>query len=80
MAVLLIILLATIGLSVRAGLYGRRWTVADSESEGGDSNAPDEPWLMDTCARSFILVLLSLLGLLALGIMYGNVLGVHASP
>ena len=32
-------------------------------------------------ARAFILVLLSLLGLLALGVMYGNVLGaVHASP
>jgi hypothetical protein len=80
MAVLLIILLATIGLSVRAGLYGRRWTVADSESEGPDCQARDEPWLMDACARSFVLVLLSLLGLLALGIMYGNVLGVHASP
>jgi hypothetical protein len=36
--------------------------------------------MTDTYARTFILVLLSLLGLLALGIMYGNVLGVHASP
>ena len=80
MAVLLIILLATIGLSVRAGLYGRRWSVADRDADRQDSDAPDEPWLMDTCARSFILVLLSLLGLLALGIMYGNVLGVHAGP
>ena len=36
---------------------------------------------MDACARAFVLVLLSLLGLLALGVMYGNVLGaVHASP
>ncbi|OLB87155.1 MAG: hypothetical protein E6I81_02245 [Chloroflexi bacterium] len=74
MAVLFIILLATIGLSVRAGLYGRRWNVADSDST-------EESWLMDACARAFILVLLSLLGLLALGVMYGNVLGaVHASP
>ena len=74
MAVLFIILLATIGLSVRAGLYGRRWNVADSDST-------EESWLMDACARAFVLVLLSLLGLLALGVMYGNVLGaVHASP
>ncbi len=71
MAVLLVILLVTIGLSVRAGLYGRRWNIAESE----DSS------LMDMCARSFVLVLLSLLGLLELGITYGNVLGAaHASP
>lgn len=76
MAVLLIILLVTIGLSVRAGLYGRRWTVADSDAEGQEGS-----WLMDACARAFILVLLSLLGLLLLGILYGNVLGaVHAGP
>ena len=74
MAVLFIILLVTIGLSVRAGLYGRRWNVVESDST-------EESWLMDACARAFILVLLSLLGLLALGVMYGNVLGaVHASP
>jgi len=73
MAVLLIILLVTIGLAIRAGLYARRWSVADS-------NTTEQPWLIDTCARTFILVLLSLLGLLALGLMYGNVLGaVHAS-
>jgi hypothetical protein len=74
MAVLLIILLVTVALSVRAGLYGRRWNIADSDST-------EESWLMDACARAFVLVLLSLLGLLALGVMYGNVLGaVHASP
>jgi hypothetical protein len=74
MAVLLIILLATIGLSLRAGLYGRSWNVAESDS-------PNYTLLIDTCARTFILVLLSLLGLFALGVMYGNVLGaVHASP
>ena len=65
MAVLLVILLITIGLSVRAGLYGRRWNIAESE----DSS------LIDACARSFLLVFLSLLGLLGLGVMYGNVLG-----
>ena len=84
MAVLLIILLVTIGLSVRAGLYGRRWTVADSdarEESSPEESSLEESSLMDTCARTFVLVLLSLLGLFALGIMYGNVLGaVHASP
>jgi len=73
MAVLLIILGATIGLSIRAGLYGRRWNIANADT-GEDSG------LIDTCARTFLLVLLSLLGLLALGVMYGNVLGVRASP
>jgi hypothetical protein len=74
MAVLLIIVLITIGLSMRAGLYGQRLNVPDAEPT-------EDTWLVDTCARSFVLVLLSLLGLLALGVMYGNVLGaVHASP
>jgi hypothetical protein len=68
MAILLIILLLTIGLSVRAVLYNGRWNVADSDST-------EESWLVDNCARSFTVVLLSLLGLLALGVMYGNVLG-----
>lgn len=74
MAVLLIILLLTIGLSVRAMLYARRVNVADSDST-------EDSWLVDTCARSFVVVLLSLLGLLALGVMYGNVLGAaHQGP
>ena len=71
MAVLWIILLTTIGLSLRAGVYGRRWTIASSTTrESGDAL-----WLMDACARTFILVLLSMLGLLVLGVTYGNVLG-----
>lgn len=70
MAILLIILLATVGLSLRAGLYRGRWSVADSDKESGEDS-----WLIDACARTFVLVLLSLLGLLALGIAYGNVLG-----
>ena len=65
MAVLLIILAATVGLSIRAGLCGRSWKLADSE----DSS------LIDACARTFVLVLLSLIGLFALGVTYGNVLG-----
>lgn len=71
MAILWIILAVTIGLSVRAGIYRRRWGPADSESDAGGG----DDWLIDNCARTFILVLISLLGLLALGLMYGNVLG-----
>jgi hypothetical protein len=71
MAVLWIILAATVGLSIRAGIYRRRWNVVDRESQDG----PADDWLVDNCARTFILVLLSLLGLLALGVLYGNVLG-----
>ena len=68
MAVLLIILVVTMGLAFRARTYSRMWSPTESES------AP-ESGFADTCARTFILVLLSLVGLLALGIMYGNVLG-----
>jgi hypothetical protein len=68
MAALLIILFVTIGLAVRVGTYSRAFSPADSESGG-------EMGLLDTCARTFVLVLLSLIGLLALGVMYGNVLG-----
>jgi hypothetical protein len=71
MAVLMIVLIAVIGLSIRAGVYGRRWNAVDSETQDA---------LVDTCARAFVLVLMSLLGLLVLGMMYGNVLGAaHAS-
>lgn len=76
MGVLLIVLVITVALSVRAGLYGGRWTVADRDAEAGEGS-----WLVDACARSFVLVLLSLLGLLALGMAYGNVLGAaHVGP
>lgn len=68
MAVLLIVLMITIALAARAGLWGRRWRVADAESA-------DETGFIDTCARTFTLVLMSLMGLFALGISYGNVLG-----
>lgn len=71
MVVLWIIVLALVALSLRAGLIGRRWNIA--ESDGRERSGED--WMLDTCARTFILVLLSLLGLLALGLMYGNVLG-----
>lgn len=69
MAVLFIILAVVIGLSVRAGLYGRVWRIAEQETN------EDSSWLIETCARTFVLVFLALLGLLALGMLYGNVLG-----
>ena len=73
MAALLVIVLATIGLAAWAVTYRSQWSAADSETT--------EMGLVDTCARTFVLVLLSLLGLLALGMMYGNVLGsANASP
>jgi len=78
MAALLVILLATIGLAVRTAVYRRQWSAADAESAGETGL---ETGLVDTCARTFVLVLLSLLGLMALGIMYGNVLGsANANP
>jgi hypothetical protein len=73
MAALLFIPIATIGLAVRAATYRSQWSAADS--------ATNEVGLVDTCARTLVLVLLSLLGLLTLGMMYGNVLGsANASP
>ena len=72
MAALLIILSVTIGLAVRAGMHGRLSSPTDSESR---PTGIQETGVVDTCARTFVLVLLSLLGLLALGMMYGNVLG-----
>ena len=67
MAILLIILFVTLGLAVRAGVGSRLW-----RPEGQTIN---DIGLVDTCARTFALVLMSLLGLFALGIAYGNVLG-----
>jgi uncharacterized membrane protein YidH (DUF202 family) len=72
-AALLIILLVTMGLAVRAGAYARQWNPTDSESR--HEKALQEAGFLDACARTFVLVLLSLIGLLLLGTMYGNVLG-----
>lgn len=79
MAALLVILLATIGLAVRAVTYRSQWSAPDSEAN--QMGLANQTGLVDTCARTFVLVLLSLLGLLVLGMMYGNVLGsVNARP
>jgi hypothetical protein len=65
MAALLIALLVTVGLALRAGIHSMSWSLADSE-------CADRTALVDACVRTSILVLLSLIGLLALSIMYGN--------
>jgi len=72
-AALLIILLATIGLGVRAVTYRRQWSAADYEHHDAGTG------FVDTYVRTFLLVFVSLLGLLALGAIYGNVLG-SANP
>lgn len=68
MAALWIVVFVSLGLAVRVGTHSRAWSPADSEPA-------HEMGLLDACARTFFLVLLSLVGLLALGVMYGNVLG-----
>jgi hypothetical protein len=68
MGILLIILALTLGLAWRAQVVQRCWKPA--EAEGGDDSG-----LIDACARASVLVLMSLLGLLVLGVMYGNVMG-----
>jgi len=73
MAALLIILLVTMGLAVRAGAYARHWNPAEIETN--QKTGAQETGVLDTFARTFALVLISLMGLLALGMMYGNVLG-----
>jgi hypothetical protein len=70
MAVLLIIVFITIALAIRAEVWkGRLSPVGDTIDETG---------LVDTCALTFTLVLMSLIGLFALGVTYGNVLGAGA--
>ena len=68
MGILFVIMLVTLALALRAGAMGRRASLAGSE--GGD-----EVGLIDTYARTSLLVLLCLLGLFSLGLMYGTVLG-----
>lgn len=75
MVVLLTVLLLVVGLAWRAGLYRTRASVADS---GADEDA--DCGFFDVCARTLVLVLLCLVGLVALGMMYGNVLGLAAAP
>lgn len=68
MPILLVILGMTLALAWRARVVQRCFNPVDSQSA-------DDPGLVDACARTSLLVLGSLLGLLVLGVMYGNVLG-----
>ena len=75
MVVLIFVVLIALGLAWKAGLYGSRASVADTET---DQDA--DCGFFDVCARTLVLVFLCLLGLVALGMMYGNVLGAAAAP
>ena len=68
MQILLIILVVTLGLGWRARVVQRIWRPAGTEDR-------DQAGLVDATTRASLLVLFSLLGLMALGMMYGNVLG-----
>ncbi len=71
MGILFIIMLVIVALALRAGVFSRRARLVGSE-------IGDESGLLDTYARTSLLLLLCLLGLFALGLMYGNVLGAGA--
>lgn len=74
MPILLVILGITLALAWRARVVQRCFNPVDSDGS-------DESGLLDACARASLLVLGSLLGLLVLGVMYGNVLGAgNTSP
>jgi hypothetical protein len=65
---LIIIMFVTVGLAMRAVMVGSRFSPADVEADG-------ESDLYVACARTSLVVLICLIGLLALGLIYGNVLG-----
>jgi hypothetical protein len=69
MGTLLMILIVTLGLGLRAARVSRRASLVGSQT------SETEDAVVDAYARTSLLVLLCLLGLLALGLMYGNVLG-----
>ena len=68
MAILLTILVLTLGLAWRSRVVQRCWKPVDADRG-------DETGLIDACTRAAVLVLASLVGLLVLGLMYGNVMG-----
>jgi len=73
MAILLIIMSLPIGLAWTAGVGRPWWRRAAAERRADEE-------MIDACARASVLVLVSLFGLLALGMTYGNVLGANAAP
>lgn len=72
MTILLAILALTLALAWRARVLQRWWNPAEADVR-------DENGLVDACTRASLLVLMSLIGLFALGVMYGNVLGASSS-
>jgi hypothetical protein len=74
MTILLAILALILALAWRARVLQRWWNPAEVDRG-------DESGLVDACTRASLLVLMSLIGLFALGVMYGNVLGAsNTSP
>jgi hypothetical protein len=73
MGILLVIMFITLGLAGRAASINRRARLVGSERS-------DLTGVVDVYARTSLLVLLCLVGLFSLGLVYGNVLGVSASP
>lgn len=73
MGILLVIMFVTLALVLRAAAVNRRASLAGSEWT-------DVTGVVDAHARTSLLVLLCLVGLFLLGLVYGNVLGVSASP
>jgi hypothetical protein len=74
MPILLIILATVLALAWRARVVQRCLNPVEAETR-------DESGLVDACTRASVLVLMSLLGLLVLGVMYGSVLSAgNAAP
>jgi hypothetical protein len=73
MGILLLIMLITLGLALRAAVVNRRASLTGSEMS-------DATGIVDAYARTSLLVLFCLVGLFSLGHVYGNVLGGSAGP
>lgn len=71
MGILLVIVLVNLGLALRAVAVNRRTSLAGTETS-------DDPGVVDSYARTSLLVLFCLVALFALGRTYGNVLGAGA--
>jgi hypothetical protein len=72
MGILLVIVLVNLGLALRAVAVNRRTSLAGSET------SDDPAGVVDSYARTSLLVLFCLVALFALGRTYGNVLGAGA--
>jgi hypothetical protein len=76
MGILLVIMFVTLGLALRAATVSRLASLTGSERS--DVNQLSVGFV-DAYARTSFLVLLCLIGLFALGLVYGNVLGKGAA-